>query len=404
MISSLESGKRNIRLLFFQTFFGNAYFDRAIFMLYLIDKGYSMLEVGLLQSLVNLAMFVCEIPGGMFADRYGRKNSLIIGRTLIILHFLGMIFSTNFTMFAITFILLGIGVTFISGSEEALLYDSAKHAKEEALYSRYAGRYMAIITLVLSLAMVIGGLISKFTWNWVFVASILFQLAAMLVSFFLKEISFEENSQKPHRLLFIIKDSIRLLKVNVHVRSLVIGISLYIGMFSIYYLFAQQLFKEIGYSTYIISVIFAVVSLLSALVSDKAHLLEKRYLPQGVMLTSVLLSGIIFLTVFFESKILSLTAFVLLNLIYFVFSPISNSLVNFEIPSQQRATLLSTISFLSSAVMFVLAPIMGYTSELFGTHKFISLAGIGSMVLVWLCLVHFFKNYFSKTADSFEPN
>ena len=80
------------KLIMLINFFGNGFFDRALWIIYLISNGYSLVTIGILQSLLNFSMFVTEIPTGIFSDRYGRKKSLIIGRIFIILYYVTILF------------------------------------------------------------------------------------------------------------------------------------------------------------------------------------------------------------------------------------------------------------------------------------------------------------------------
>lgn len=389
-MSTLRGYLYNVKFMFLIAFFGNGFFERAIWMLYLIEKGYSLLQVGLLQSLVNISMFICEIPSGLLADRLGRKFSLIVGRFFVVLYLTGMMFSTNFYMFAVSFISLGIGMTFISGAEEALLYDSLKKGGKEDEFSRYVGRYLAIITLVLALAMGVGGFLKELSWSIVFIVSVIFQIFAIIVSFFLKEISFGETEER-QTFSSIVKNATEFLKMNGAARMFIIGVALYTGVTSTFYMFTQELFNQLGYAVYLISLFFGIESLLSAYVSDRAHAIEKKFSTKSVLLASVGVTGVFFVFVLIEANILLLLAFFVISLIYNLFSPVSYSVVNKEIPSEQRATLLSVMSFFTSIVMFVLFPVLGYVADQFGASKLLSIVGFSSMILVWFCLAYFYK-------------
>ncbi|MDA5110713.1 MFS transporter [Brevibacillus thermoruber] len=389
-MTTIRSYQYNVNFMFLIAFFGNGFFERAIWMLYLVEKGYSLLQIGLLQSLVNISMFICEIPSGVFADRFGRKVSLIVGRLLIILYLIGMMFSTNFYMFAISFISLGVGMTFISGAEEALLYDSLKKDGKENEFSRYVGRYLAIITLVLAIAMGAGGFLKAISWSTVFIVSVIFQIFAIIVSLLLKEISFGEAEDR-QTFASILKDATEFLKMNGATRMFIIGIALYTGVTSTFYMFTQELFNQLGYAVYLISLFFGIESLLSAYISEKAHVIEKKFSPKSVLLASVVITGVFFVFVLIEVNVLLLLAFFVISLIYNLFSPVSYSVVNKEIPSEQRATLLSVMSFITSTVMFVLFPILGYVADKFGASKLLSIVGFSSMILVWACLAYFYR-------------
>ena len=61
-------------------------FSRGIFMLYLTHKGLTVAQVGLYQMLVQLSMFLLEVPTGSIGDKLGKIRSLQIGTLLLLLH------------------------------------------------------------------------------------------------------------------------------------------------------------------------------------------------------------------------------------------------------------------------------------------------------------------------------
>lgn len=125
----------NIRKLFVYTCFSNLFFERSLFVIFLIHRGFSIAEVALWQSIVNLSMTAGEIPTGVIADKIGKKKALIIGNLLMILYYLFIMFSDSFMEIAAGAFVFGVGSTFISGTEEAFLYDflDAKSPKRRVL-------------------------------------------------------------------------------------------------------------------------------------------------------------------------------------------------------------------------------------------------------------------------------
>jgi MFS family permease len=96
------------------------FFDRAIWIIYLIERGLSTVEIGLAEALLDLSIILCEIPSGIVSDIYGRRISLIFSKILTTTYSIGMIFSNSFSLFSIFFIVLGISETFTSGADKAL--------------------------------------------------------------------------------------------------------------------------------------------------------------------------------------------------------------------------------------------------------------------------------------------
>lgn len=51
----------------------NLRFFEPFLLLYLIQSGLSLFQIGLLYSIREATMYIFEIPSGVIADRYGKK-------------------------------------------------------------------------------------------------------------------------------------------------------------------------------------------------------------------------------------------------------------------------------------------------------------------------------------------
>ena len=71
--------KRNIILDYILTFIRNLNFTHGIWMIYLNQvKGFTLLEVGLLEGIFHIASITMEVPTGIIGDLVSRKFSLLL--------------------------------------------------------------------------------------------------------------------------------------------------------------------------------------------------------------------------------------------------------------------------------------------------------------------------------------
>lgn len=390
LLSNVLTKFKNEKLLFITAFFGNSNFERAIWIIYLISKGYSLLQIAFFQAVLNMSMIIGELPTGLFGDRYGRKKSLIMGRCMVILYLVGMLFANNVYLLLAAFVIYGIGLTFISGSDEALLYDSLKKYGREDKSSQVAGRYLAIITIATSVAIGMGGLLQKISWASIFFASILTQAIALLVCIYLEEISFGEHDE--HKTFASLVSETRMfLKSNHKVRVLFLGIALVGAMVSLYYIFSQELFNKLGVSVFGVSVIYSMSSLASAFISIKAHVLEKKFSSKTVIMVSLLFLAMFFLLTALGVNVLIIIAFFAIDLAFCILDPITFGIINQELPSEQRATLLSALSFANSVMMSLLSLILGYAANILNFNLLLGIIGFILISISWICISNFFR-------------
>jgi MFS family permease len=135
------TAKANIRKLYAFSSFQKTLFPMAIITLFWKDHiGLNLTQILLLQSIFSAATVILEYPSGYISDRLGYRNALTIATVLGIAGWGIYTIADSFADVLAAEILLGISLSFISGSDSALLYESLRAEGAERLYSRYEGR------------------------------------------------------------------------------------------------------------------------------------------------------------------------------------------------------------------------------------------------------------------------
>lgn len=126
--------KRNISLLAgleFTSYFGITSF----WILFFIQNGLSLLQIGLLESIFHGTSLLCEIPSGMLADRFSYKTNLYLARLASIGSSILILFSQgNFWIYALAMMVSAWSYNFDSGTSTAFLFDSAVEAGQKDRY------------------------------------------------------------------------------------------------------------------------------------------------------------------------------------------------------------------------------------------------------------------------------
>jgi len=104
-------------------FLKNLRFYEAFLLLFLIDNNISYTHIGILYASKEITSFAFEIPSGLIADTYGRKNALILSFALYILSFILFYLSTSFLIFWLAMVLFGIADAFRSGAHKGMIMD-----------------------------------------------------------------------------------------------------------------------------------------------------------------------------------------------------------------------------------------------------------------------------------------
>jgi DHA3 family tetracycline resistance protein-like MFS transporter len=109
----------------------------TIYGLYAVrTAGLSPLELTLAGALLELTVFVAEIPTGVVADAYGRRLSVLIGLCVVGTGIATLGAVPAFWCIALGSMLWGLGGTFISGAHQAWLADEIGDVQAAPVYLR----------------------------------------------------------------------------------------------------------------------------------------------------------------------------------------------------------------------------------------------------------------------------
>ena len=113
----------------------------AVWVVFLISRGFSLWQVGLAEGIFHIVALLCEIPSGMAADLMGRRRSLAAAGLCGLLSALLMIGSQSFFGVCLSMVFSALANSFLSGSDEALLYDSLVQANKADAYIPKSAAY-----------------------------------------------------------------------------------------------------------------------------------------------------------------------------------------------------------------------------------------------------------------------
>lgn len=135
--------RKQIAKLYLSSILGNLSLAGAWVAL-LAVRGYSLVEIGFAETVFHITSLLLEIPSGVLADVFGRKNMLIVSSIMTMIGNIVMIASGNLFMVCLSMAFQAAGYNFASGSGDALAYDSLKMEARETYYEKYASMQLGI--------------------------------------------------------------------------------------------------------------------------------------------------------------------------------------------------------------------------------------------------------------------
>lgn len=167
-----------------------------VYLLLFEAKGLSVQQISMLFVIWSVPSVFLEVPTGVWADNWSRKNLLVIGSLCNTLAYTLWLFSEGFWMFAAGFILWGTAGALTSGSEEALLYDSLKLQGIEDSFDRVYGKGNYYERIAVALSCLSGGFLAMwFGMKLVLAVSVLFMAVCTVIAVSFKEVNYYKDRQ-----------------------------------------------------------------------------------------------------------------------------------------------------------------------------------------------------------------
>lgn len=107
-------------------------------------------------------LLVLDIPGGIIADRFGRKRTIVVGSTLQFIGVLIMALSHHIALFAIGVFFYGVYWALCNGAIQAMMYDHLHEDNRHHEYAKHQGSVYAYGYLGAGIANILSGVIAHF--------------------------------------------------------------------------------------------------------------------------------------------------------------------------------------------------------------------------------------------------
>lgn len=112
----------------------------AVWVFFLLQRGFSLGQVGIAEGVFHAVSMCFEIPSGMVSDTIGRRRTLMLSGIVSAMAAFFMIASDNFYMILLAMGINAVSYNLVSGTREALTYDSLLVTGQEEMYLKVASR------------------------------------------------------------------------------------------------------------------------------------------------------------------------------------------------------------------------------------------------------------------------
>ena len=356
--------KGNIPLLAgleFTSYFGITSF----WILFFIQNGLSLLQIGLLESIFHGTSLLCEIPSGMLADRFSYKTNLYLARLASIVSSILILFGQgNFWIYAIAMMVNAWSYNFDSGTSTAFLYDSAVEAGQKDRYLQISSFLSGVAEVTRTLGTVVAGFFIHGALAWTYLIAIGFSFLSIILIYFMKEPMAKREKNESLTFKMIVQQVRKEWQEKPVLFYWMLTYQLVGTLMCMFYFYYQQKISDLaGWQVSLVMLIGSGLNLIAVYVASQ---IGKKWNSNRVFPTLVALTGLALLLVFSGTPFAFLLVYLLTDTLYAVYQPIYFNDLQGYLPSSVRATMLSINSMLFSLSMIVIFPLTGWLIDRWG--------------------------------------
>lgn len=352
-----------------------------VIVLFFQENGLSMQDIFVLQVIFSVVVVFFEVPSGYFSDKFGRKIAIIFGAIVISIGHLSYAALSSFWGFAVGEIFFGIGYGFISGSDEALIYDSLLERGQESNHQKLEGLRVGIGLFSEGVASIIGGLLALISLRFPVYVEAGIVILSIPLAFSLREpkiVTVQLEDADTKGIYEILND---FLYGNSQVRNVSIYFSVVSLSTLLMFWMLQKYLEAISFPLGLFGVIFAALMFTASFFSWKSSKInswldEKKFM---LVLWIMPIAGFALLALTFQSW-----SWIILFIFYFtrgLLGPFVSSYINKRVSSTERATILSVRNLLSRGLFCLAGPLVGWVCDAISLKAALIFSSVSSLLL-----------------------
>lgn len=357
---NLSRQKRALLLLEWSTGFHPA---GSVWVLLLGLRAFSLVEIGLVESLFHVVSLWGELPSGLLADLLGRRRTLLLSQAMFVLCALLMAASGGMAGVCIAMAANALAYNLQSGTREAITYESMLQAGREEGYLGFSSLQNGLFRLSDGGAMLLAGATVLLGWRTAYLLDAAVAALGLCGALALTEPERPRAQPRapsfPAALAEVFRAAWAVLRQDRIARRIMALNALVGAGATLTRFFLQQRVGEAVTIPALLGPALFVLGLGGALAGLITGPLDRLPYGRAVLLTGagvaacVLLARGHFLPVLMAAGLLS-------GLLDDALQLVSDKRLNTRYPSSARATLVSVSSMVFSLTMIPLAPLFGW--------------------------------------------
>ncbi|NQU98625.1 MFS transporter [Candidatus Woesearchaeota archaeon] len=378
---------RNIPLLYIYSILIKRV-SMPIIILYFLLNNLNYTQIGILAAVMAVTTMITEIHGGIFADLYGKKYSLMLhsffGMMCMFFYFIG----DSFYYFVVASFMYGLAGTFITGTRNALLYDTLLQTNDTSSFKKYNGRMLLYSHLVNALVLLVIPVIYTYNVKFPFLIGIAFYIASFIVAYYFIEPPIAKTNR---RFSDYNRKFVAAVKEIVFSKKALFALLMMTVVYASLYMsseYTQPLLLISGLQVIYFGIVYTLMRALMGFGGWFTHKLEKYFSNTSLLIAGSGFIVLAFLGHWLGAGIVIIIAILLKKFFEGLTRIILEEDINKNIKSENRTTILSISSLVRNLLTALLVLSFGTLADFIGVQKIFGYAIIAFIVLI--LIVFFF--------------
>ena len=375
--------KKDIFIYYIFNFLLGFYIANGTTVLFARTLGFSYQQVFILGAIYMLMFIFFEVPSGAFADLLGRKKSVALGCVIVALGALATGASQTFWQVFASLVPWALGFSFISGADQALLYDRISDSK---IYIQILGRSKFFFLSATALAGILGPFLFGINFRYPYLFSAIPFFGGGLAILFFQEAR-EKHVFTLRKHWEQIKEGVRFTKNNQYILwsmgLLALTFAVWYNLFNSY----QPFLMDVGFTLRAFSFILPAIFLCEALGGMIAAKLLEFLGENKIFILGLLLFGAAVGAAGVFNNKLSLIFLLLYCVLLGILRTSLSGYANRHIESSHRATVVSVQSMAATLAAALSLFLFGFLTDRLGISQLFIVLGIVTLVCSFVLLL-----------------
>lgn len=357
-----------------------------IWVVFLLDKNLTFSQVIIADIIFRIAITLLEFPLGSLGDKIGRKKTYFMGAFFMALALIAMVFINNFYLLLLSWILWAVGLSLISGTDTAFIYETIIYTGNKEKEMHIFGYFTGIQNIAFVISHFLASYLFLINSGLPILINGICALVAGIIILFLPNPTPQANLIPNFKEIFA---TTRNTMKKRPVRHLVLIQAILMMYHWTVTLIFQTFLVEIGIEIEFFGLVYISFTLLGILGGFTAGKLVDHFGEKLLVLIGIIFVVISIGLIWLLPGLWAIIGIVILSFFYYLTDTIIKVELNRKLEPQHRSSIFSFANLISSVLLALSRPFVGYISNAYTSRiGFFSWFLIGIPVLAILLVLY----------------